>query len=215
VRRQTLRSRGAVAAFGRRAAGSSFPGCLGLSADLLGSLHPALARTWSTIQSGDGAPSGLTPHSKGFASFRPASSLPAGGVVPGVAERGAMLAGLFGSMFPRMARGGIVAGGGVGGECVELAWRGVPARRDWSAPARRDRFCLPGGGVFNPRRSWPERRFAWFFASRIGGHLVHDPKRRELAALQITATASLRPVAWFRELLNAAPGLRADSEAGK
>jgi hypothetical protein len=42
----------------------------------------------------------------------------AGGVVPGVAERGAMLAGCFGSMFPRTA-----------GESLRLAKHPHPALR--------------------------------------------------------------------------------------
>ena len=59
--------------------------------------------------------------------------------------------------------------------------RGVPARRDWSVPARRDRFCLPGGWIFNPRLSWSEPRLVEFFASGIVGHVVHDPKRSRRA----------------------------------
>jgi len=79
---------------------------------------------------------------------------------------------------------GMVAAGGVGGEFIESARRG---RSLWSAASdprksgRRRRFCLPGGWVFNPGRSWLGRRvarFFCFFASRIVGHLVHDPKRR-------------------------------------
>jgi hypothetical protein len=46
------------------------------------------------------------------------------------------------------------------------------------APGRPRRFCLPGDWIVNPRRSWPERRFSEFFASRISEHVVLDPKRR-------------------------------------
>jgi hypothetical protein len=54
VRRQPRR--GAIAAFACQATGSSNPGNLGLSPDLSRYSRPPVAGTWSTIQSGDGAP---------------------------------------------------------------------------------------------------------------------------------------------------------------